>query len=124
VVAADSPLAGRRSVGLVELAGYGPFVEMRAESGVRTQVDAAFARAGVERAVAFALDTSEAVVRYVGLGFGAALVPASAADAPDVAVLALDDPQARHPVGLVHRKPQPSAAAARAFLALLHETTR
>ena len=31
----------------------------------------------------------------------------------------LDDPEARHPVSLVHRRPEPSAPAARAFLALL-----
>ena len=104
------------------------FVEMRAESGLRTQVDAAFSRAGVQRGVAFALDTSEAVVRYVGLGLGVAVVPAStaaghtageAAGHGDVAALPLDDPEARHPVSLVHRRPEPSAPAARAFLALL-----
>jgi len=93
---------------------------MRAESGLRGQVDAAFARAGVQRSVAFALDTSEAVVRYVALGLGVAVVPAStAAGQPDVAVLPLDDPGARHPVSLVHRSPHPSAPAARAFLTLL-----
>jgi DNA-binding transcriptional LysR family regulator len=120
VVARDHPLAGRRSVGLAELAGQGAFVEMRTESGLRVQVDAAFDRADAGRTVAFALDSSEAVVRYVGLGLGIAVVPESAATAAaDVAVLRLDDPAARHPVSLVHRRPQPSAPAARAFLALL-----
>ena len=38
--------------------------------GFRHQVDAAFARAGVARRVAFELATSDAVVRFVGLGFG------------------------------------------------------
>jgi DNA-binding transcriptional LysR family regulator len=111
-------------VGLAELADGADFVEMRAESGLRTQVDAAFTRAGVQRGVAFALDTSDAVVRYVGLGLGVAVVPAStaagqAAGNGDVAAVPLDDPEARHPVSLVHRRPEPSAPAARAFLALL-----
>jgi DNA-binding transcriptional LysR family regulator len=120
VVDRASPLAGRSGVPLAELAAAGPLIEMRAESGLRLQVDAAFERAGVERTVAFELGTSDAVVRFAGLGFGAALVPASAAEgASDVAILPLDDPAARHPIGLVHRSPAPSAPSARAFLALL-----
>ena len=97
------------------------FVEMRAESGLRQQVDAVFARAGVSRRIAFELGTSDAVVRFVGLGFGPAVVPRSAAAArpSDVAVLPLADPAARHPIGLVHRHPEPAAPAARAFLTIL-----
>jgi DNA-binding transcriptional LysR family regulator len=124
VVARDHPLAGRRTVDLAELAEAGPFIEMRTESGLRRQVDAAFDRAGVERRVAFELGTSESVVRFAGLGFGAALVPASSvATATSVAVLTLTDPDARHPISLVHREPEPSAPSARAFLALLLERT-
>jgi DNA-binding transcriptional LysR family regulator len=120
VVPLDHPLADRGRTGVGELAGHGPFVEMRVESGLRTQVDLAFARARASRTVAFALDTSDAVVRYVGLGLGVAVVPASAAAGHvEVAVLPLDDPSARHPVSLVHRRPEPSAPAARAFLTLL-----
>ena len=79
VLPRDHPLAGRSQLGLAELADAADFVEMRSESGLRTQVDAAFARAGVQRSVAFALDTSDAVARYVGLGLGVAVVPASTA---------------------------------------------
>jgi DNA-binding transcriptional LysR family regulator len=121
VVARTHPLAGRRDgVSLRDLAAAGPFVEMRDESGLRLQADAAFARAGVERTVAFELGTSDAVARFAGLGFGAGLVPASTAEhAPGVAVLTVDDAAARHPVGLVHRAPAPSTPSARAFLDLL-----
>jgi DNA-binding transcriptional LysR family regulator len=123
VVPRDHPLAGSAEVGVDALVGAGAFVEMRAESGLRVQVDAALARAGAARTAAFALDTSEAVVRYVGLGLGVAIVPRSAAAGhEEVAVLRLDDAAARHPVGLVHRDPEPSAPAARAFLALLTAT--
>jgi DNA-binding transcriptional LysR family regulator len=124
VVPRDSPFTGRRRVGLAELARSCPFIEMRAESGLRLQVDGAFRRAGVERTVAFELGSSDSVVRFVGLGFGAALVPASAAGTTSgVSVLRLDDPAARHPISLVHRAPAPSAPSARAFLRLLLEPT-
>ena len=90
---------------------------MRAESGLRQQVDAAFARAGVTRRIAFELSTSDAVVRFVALGFGSALVPRSAATTrpDDVAVVELADPAARHPISLVHRHPAPTAPSARSF---------
>ncbi len=124
---AIEPAAGARAprragarVGLAELADRGPLIEMRPESGVRRQVDEAFERAGVQRRVAFELSTSESVIRFVGLGFGAAIVPASAtAGHAAVTVRPLADRAARHPIGLVHRRPQPAAPAARRFLAMV-----
>lgn len=115
VAPADAP------ADLAALAAATPFVEMRAESGLRTQVDAVFERAGVARRVAFELATSDVVVRYVALGFGAAVVPRSAAAGRggDVVTLELADPAARHPTSLVHRRPEPAAPSARAFLRLL-----
>lgn len=113
------PLAGPAApLDLRDLASA-EFVEMRPESGLRRQVDTAVERAGIERSVAFELSTSDNVVRFVQLGFGVALVPRSATDGRDVAVRPLTDPDARHPVSLVHRSPAPSAPAARAFLELL-----
>jgi DNA-binding transcriptional LysR family regulator len=124
VVPRTHPMAGAGHAPLAGLAAAGPFVEMRAESGLRLQVDAAFERARVQRTVAFELGSSDAVVRFAGLGFGAALVPASAAEGvADVAVLTVGDPAARHPIGLVHRAPEPSTPSARAFLTLLREST-
>ena len=105
------------TVDLADFAEGRPFVEMRPTSGLRHQVDAAFERAGVVRTAAFELSTSDAVVRFVGLGFGAALVPLSAtAGRAGVTVLGLTDALAQHPVSLVHRQPEPSAPSARAFL--------
>ena len=112
-------LARAGTADLAEWVGATPFVEMRAESGLRRQVDAVFGRAGLTRRVAFELSTSEAVVRYVALGFGAAVVPVSATVGTDLAVLTLPDRRARHPISLIHRHPQPPAPSARAFIALL-----
>lgn len=127
-VLADEPLVlalprDHPGTDLAALSVVSAFVEMRAESGLRHQVDALFARAGLTRRVAFELATSEAVTRFVALGFGPAVVPRSAAAARpgDVAALDIPDPQARHPVVLVHRSPEPSAPSARAFLRLLGE---
>jgi DNA-binding transcriptional LysR family regulator len=123
VVARTHPLAGRSTVELGELADAGPFIDMRPESGLRLQVDAAFDRAGLARTVAFELGTSENVLRFVGLGFGAALVPASAITTrAEVSVLPLADPDARHPIGLVHQPPRPSTPSAQAFLDLVLAT--
>ena len=123
VVERSSPLAGKSRVTPAELAGAGGFVEMREQSGVRRQVDAAFDRAGIDRTIAVELSTSEAVLRYVALGFGVALVPRSAVAAhSDVAVVQFTDHHARHPVSLLHRAPAPSAPSARAFLRLLGES--
>src|SRR3954468_23406664 len=120
VVPEEHPVAGSGPVELRQLAEAGAFVEMRPESGLRLQADAAFERAGVRRTVAFELGASDSVVRFVRLGFGAALVPAStASSATGVRVLRLPDPAARHPVSVVHRRPEPSTPSARAFLALL-----
>jgi DNA-binding transcriptional LysR family regulator len=106
---------------LATLAAENAFVEMRTESGLRHQVDAAFARAGVTRRISFELSTSEAVVRFVALGFGPVLVPQSAAAAApdDVTVMELADPAARHSITMVHRHPEPIAPSARAFLAVV-----
>ena len=119
VVGPSHPLAGQAGVALDELAAAGSFIEMRAESGLRMQVDAAFERAGVDRTIAFELGTPDAVARYAGLGLGTGLVPASTARAATrVAALPLDDRMARHPIGLVHQAPAPTTPSARAFLAI------
>lgn len=120
IVAVDHPLALAGGIRLAELADDTAFVEMRAESGLRRQVDDAFDAVGVVRRIAFELGSSESVARFVALGFGAAIVPLSVTEGrTDVAVLRLLDITTRHPTSVVHRFPAPSAPSARAFLALL-----
>ncbi|WP_138758798.1 LysR family transcriptional regulator [Modestobacter altitudinis] len=119
-VNAGHPLAGRGRVGLAELAATTKFIEPPRGSGIRLQVDAAFARAGVDRCAAFEPDTPVGVLRWVALGLGAAVIPASApTSGRKVITLSLDDDQARHPLALVHGPPGTATPSARVFLALL-----
>ena len=75
---------------------------------------------GVAPAIAFELARPTAVVRFVGLGFGAAARAARRRPRRRRRrVLRCPIRAARHPISLVHRLPEPSAPSARAFLALL-----
>lgn len=124
VVARDHPLASRPTVALGELATAGSFVELAERFGIRVQTDEAFRRVGVERTVAFELGTPDAVLRFVGLGLGVALVPARAAEsAADLATLPLDDCPTGHPIGLVHPAPDLLTPSARCFLTLLRQSS-
>ena len=120
VVSQGHLLAGRASVTLQELAAAGPFIDRPKTVGARLQVDEAFARAGVERTVAFELSAPQAVERFVSLGLGIALVPAHAAEQADhLVALPLVDCRVGHPIALVHAAPEPPTPSARAFVALL-----
>ena len=126
VVAARPPARRPRAVELADTRRGTAFVEMRAESGLRRQVDAAFARAGVTRPIAFELSTSEArrPVRRARLRRRPSCRARRSPPHPRMSPsLELADPGARHPIGLVHRHPAPSAPSARAFLTLLAAST-
>jgi DNA-binding transcriptional LysR family regulator len=124
VVADTHVSAGRSSVGLAELAATSGFIECHHDSGLRTQVDLAFARARVTRRISFELGNLLDVARMATLGLGVAIVPASVVDplasaGPQFSVLALDDPLATQPVTLVFLGPAPVTAAASAFVDLI-----
>lgn len=127
VVDEAHPCADRVSVDVRELAGSSTFIDCHHDSGVRTQVDAAFDRAGVTRHVAFELGNLGDVARMAALGLGVAIVPKSLAtglpDLPGHArILGLDDPAAVQPIALVFRDPEPASPAAQAFLELFRDT--
>ncbi len=90
VVGLDHPLARRRRVRLAELTAAGPFVEFRAGAGLRVQVDALFAAAGLTREVALELGRVSDLVRFVAQGFGTAIVPAAFARPPGEPVAPAD----------------------------------
>ena len=125
VVARTHVLADRASATLAELAAAGPFIDRPKMVGARLQVDEAFARAGVERTVAFEFSAPQAVERFVTLGLGVALIPAVAAERMDpneVTALSLKGCRVGHPIALIHAAPEPSTPSARAFVALLAPT--
>ena len=104
------------------LAAETGFIDCHADSGLRTQVDLAFARARVRRRVTFELGSLPDVARMASLGLGAAIVPASVAATlgTDEAFLVreLDDPQALQPVTLVSQPSDTSHRAAQVFVDL------
>jgi DNA-binding transcriptional LysR family regulator len=126
VVTDTHPCAGRASLGLAELASTSGFIECHHDSGLRTQVDLAFARARINRRISFELGNLLDVARMAALGLGVAIVPASIVDGlasvgSQFSVLALDDPLAMQPVTLVFPGPSPVTAAASAFVDLFGE---
>lgn len=127
IVEDTNPCARRARVGLAELAATTGFIDCHHDSGLRTQVDLAFARARSTRRVAFELGNLIDVARMASLGLGAAIVPTSVADTLDsdpgrrFVVLTLDDPQASQAVTLVSQPPGTGSQAAQAFVDLFQD---
>lgn len=123
-----NPCARRARLNLAELAGSSGFIDCHHDSGLRTQVDLAFARARTTRRVTFELGNLIDVARMASLGLGAAVVPASVAQAltsgpgGQFVVLPLDDPQASQPVTLVSQPAGTGSHAAEMFVDLFHDS--
>jgi DNA-binding transcriptional LysR family regulator len=118
------PYATRGQVGLRELASGPGFIDCHHDSGLRTQVDAAFDRAGVTRHVTFELGNLYDVARMAALGLGVAIVPTSLARSipgEHFAVVRLSDTQALQPVALVFRSTQALSPAAQSFVDLVQD---
>jgi DNA-binding transcriptional LysR family regulator len=117
VVAAGHPLAGRRHVDLAELSAD-ELIWFSRGTGLRSAVEAACARAGLNPVPRFEVGMITEMVRLAAHGLGVAIVPGRAvAGGPDAApdgasVLRLTDPEAVHRVVLAHRADRLSAAAA------------
>ena len=78
------PLAGRRTIGLAEVAGE-PFIGLRSASGLRRLTDDLCERAGFRPAVIFEGDDLSNVRGFVAAGLGVAVVPAPRAGSPEAA---------------------------------------
>lgn len=129
IVSETNACAGRPSADLAELAATGGFIDCHQDSGLRTQVDLAFARAKVSRHVAFELGNLLDVARMAALGLGVAIVPASVGETlpqfgGQYSVVRLSDPLAVQPVALVFRDPAPLSPAARAFVELFPDVAQ
>jgi DNA-binding transcriptional LysR family regulator len=125
VVAGRHPLAGRATIAVAALIGSRPFIHFVAGSGVRYQVDAAFARAGVTVSHSFEMGELSDMVRLAALDIGVTIVPACVTESVFVLhegenyrVIRLADKAALHPVSVVYDAAHLSSAAS-AFLETL-----
>jgi DNA-binding transcriptional LysR family regulator len=123
VVGHDHPLRGAGTVSVAQLVDGNPFLESHPDSGLRTQVDEACARASARRHVVCELRDPSDIASLALQGIGVAVVPrrvavGSAGQEMADCVLRLDDPRATQPVSLVHRDPAPPGREALAFLRL------
>ena len=92
VCAPRSPLAGRRTVGLADLADQS-FVDFEKGWAARQLIDRAFEVAGISRLTAFEVGDLETMLALVQRGLGVALVPRAVARRPSLAMVTLADPE-------------------------------
>ncbi|HVL31535.1 MAG TPA: LysR family transcriptional regulator [Solirubrobacteraceae bacterium] len=123
VLSGDHPLAGRRRVGLAELADD-TFVSFREGARLRELLISAAGAAGFRPRIALESNESRRIRSLVSRGLGVALLPRSDAEGPgaDVAVCALSGPALRRDVTLASREQRRPSPAAQAFLALTLQT--
>jgi len=115
----DHPLARRKKLSLKDLAEEA-FADFPRTSAGRKQSDAAFARAGVERQVAYELGSIELTRELIVNGLAVTLLPSRyAARLAGVAVVPVKEEAARHEY-LIWDRLNPSPAA-RSFTALVAE---
>lgn len=81
-VAADHPVADRRSIGLERLADE-TFVDFPADTPGRAQSDRAFESAGLERTVAYEVMALDIMAGLIRAGLGVALLPSAVAPSDD-----------------------------------------
>ncbi|MEV7320586.1 LysR family transcriptional regulator [Streptomyces sp. NPDC093970] len=132
VVPGEHPLADRDAVGLADLPDSHPLIRFTRGSGLGRQVEAAFARAGVDAGRHFEVGQIRDMIRLAARGVGVTVVPRSAVVGPgsvmglDTAdglplgarMLRLTDPEAVHHVCVVFDGTR-LAPAAEAFLDVL-----
>jgi DNA-binding transcriptional LysR family regulator len=126
VVSARHPLTDG-TIGVDALVGSRPFIHFVAGSGVRYQVDAAFARAGVTVSHSFEMGELTDMVRLAALDIGVTIVPACVTESGSglregekYRVIRLADKAAVHPVSVVYDAAHLSSAAS-AFLETLEQ---
>ncbi|MEW9528392.1 LysR family transcriptional regulator [Microbispora sp. NPDC049125] len=116
VVPADSPLAGRTSVHLAELAGE-RVITMRCSTGLRQVARAIWRRAGITPAVVAEANDITTVKSLVASGLGISLLPAGDRTPPPAGVrqIPVADSGVFRPVGLAWDSGRTATTAARCF---------
>lgn len=118
VVAADSPLSGRKLITVPELVETSQFIHFTRGSGLRRRVEMAFARTGVPPAGSFEMGQILDMMRLAARGVGVTIVPhtdvleAERASGIPFSVIPLADHEAVHPVSLAFDPGRLSPAAA------------
>ncbi|MET8976893.1 LysR family transcriptional regulator [Streptomyces sp. NPDC004539] len=126
VVPAGHPLADRDTVSLADLPDPRQLIQFQRGTGLRRQVEAAFARAGAEAGTHFEVGQIHDMIRLASRGVGVTVVPRSSAErslsatARGTRVLRIDDAEAVHHISVVH-DPRRLAPAAAAFLDTVEE---
>lgn len=114
----DHPLAAKSRLALADLAGQ-PMISMPLEAGLRRQIDAAAAEAGVPLTHAVTLNQFDAQLDLVAAGLGLAIVPLSALPGRDderVVTRPLARPPIRRRLAWLRRGDRPLSPAAQGFL--------
>lgn len=122
------PLAGRSSTTLADLAAAGPLLDSAPETRLRTIVDAAWQRAGIERTSAIEVFDTGQLARYAANGLGAALVSTAGlrfvnppAGQRDFTLLQLEE-GIGYSVSCIFRAAQQSSPPSRHFLAMVADS--
>jgi DNA-binding transcriptional LysR family regulator len=109
VLAVGHPLAAQETVTVAELVENCQFIHFRRGTGIRQQVDAAFARAGVPAAVGLEVGQVQDMISLAAHDVGVTIVPRSEADramairgGEPFRMVALSDDAAMHVVSVVY----------------------
>ena len=118
VTAPTGPLAGRREVDLPGL-GEVPLMALPKGTGLRTALDAAFAREGLTPRIAFEAADPNVLVQLAMRGLGVAVVPESLAryHQADLRIIGIAGAGLRGVLALAWRTGGPLSPAARALIA-------
>ncbi|EOD64881.1 LysR family transcriptional regulator [Amycolatopsis vancoresmycina] len=125
VAALDGPLAGRVEVAIPDLDGL-PLMALPKGTGLRTALDAAFARAGLTPRIAFEAADPNVLVQLATRGLGVAIVPESLGryHQAELQVAGIRGPALRGVLALAWRTDGPLSPAARALIAFARAAYR
>ncbi|MEV4056744.1 LysR family transcriptional regulator [Amycolatopsis sp. NPDC049688] len=125
VTAPDGPLAGRDEVTIPDLDGL-PLMALPPGTGLRTALDAAFARAGLTPRIAFEAADPNVLVQLATRGLGVAIVPESLGryHQAELQVIGIGGPGLRGVLALAWRAEGPLSPAARALIAFARAAYR
>ncbi|MEV6830434.1 LysR family transcriptional regulator [Amycolatopsis sp. NPDC051102] len=125
VTAPSGPLAGRDEVEIADLDGL-PLMALPKGTGLRTALDAAFARAGLTPRIAFEAADPNVLVQLATRGLGVAIVPESLAryHQAELRVIGIGGAGLRGVLALAWRTDGPLSPAARALIAFARAAYR